>query len=265
MESVFIEVKYKGEMKFPQELVDTLPTKVVICASVQYLEYLPQLKEFLENNGKEVFLFKSKHGQHEGQVLGCDISKFKVNLNDSKDTKESRESNESKEPESQDDQGYDAFLYLGDGLFHPTALLFNNKRAVYIYNPLSQKIDKLDGNHLEALDKKKMGMLSKFIMAKNVGILVTRKPGQNQSKAVEVFKKEMDDWNQKVISKGDEDKTKNVFVFMGDTINLAGLEDFNFVDIWVNTGCPRIMQDFNCVNLRDLKEIGFFSGKFGVF
>ena len=101
--------------------------------------------------------------------------------------------------------------------------------------------------------KKKKGRLAKFIVSKEIGVLVTRKPGQNQSLAVENFRKEM------------SDKGKNIYVFLTDNINVSKLEDFNFIEMWVNTGCPRIIEDFKCVNLRDLQEISYFSGKEGVF
>lgn len=229
MKSLFIEVKYVGDMRFTQELIEKLPDRVTICSNIQYLDFLPQLKDFLEQNGKTVFLFKSRHGQYPGQVLGCDVSVFDPG-----------------EP-------FDGFLYLGDGLFHPTALLFNNKKPVYMYSPRGESVEVLDVNYLDSMNKKKMARLSKFIMAKTVGVLVTRKPGQNQSRAVAHFRKEM------------EGKGKDIFVFLADNVNLGGLENFNFIDSWVNTACPRIVQDFNCVNLRDLEEINFFSGKDGVF
>ena len=95
--------------------------------------------------------------------------------------------------------------------------------------------------------------MAKFIVSEHIGVLVTRKPGQNQARAVERFRCEM------------EGKGKNIYVFLTNNINVSKLEDFNFVECWVNTGCPRIVQDFKCVNLRDLQEIGFFSGNDSVF
>ncbi len=229
MKNLFIEVKYTGNIEFPQELAKKTPEKVVIGSSVQYIDYLDQLKDFLEEAGKEVFIFQSRHGAHTGQILGCDVFSFAV------------------------EGGFDAFVYLGDGLFHPTALLYGNKKPVHIYNPMAQMIKVLDSHYLEDVAKRKKGQLAKFIEAKNVGVLVTRKPGQNQSRAVKEFREQM------------EGKGKNIFVFLGDHINVAGLEDFNFIDVWVNTACPRIVQDFKCVNLRDLQEIGFFDGTNAVF
>ena len=54
-----------------------------------------------------------------------------------------------------------------------------------------------------------------------------------------------------------EKSGKEVFVFLSDEINFQSLENFNFVEVWVNTACPRIVEDFKCLNWTDLKEIGF--------
>ena len=155
MKNLFIEVKYEGKMSFPKELIDQVPEKIVLAGSIQYLAYLDQLKKFLEDAGKKVTLFQSRHGQYPGQILGCDIFEFKPK------------------------EEFDAFVYLGDGMFHPTALLFGNKKPVYIYNPMSEKIDVLDANLLSKIEKKKKAMLTKFLMSKNIGVHVTQKHGQN--------------------------------------------------------------------------------------
>lgn len=236
MKHLFLEIKYVGEMIFPEKLLEGLPQDIVLGGSIQYLDYLPKLKQFLESNGKKVYMFNSRHGQYPGQILGCDIFKFKPT--DEVTGKETE---------------FDAFVYLGDGMFHPTALLFENGKNVHIYNPMSKMVEVLGKELLISIEKKKMGMLSKFLVSKNIGVLVTSKPGQNQSRAVNHFRKEM------------EGKGKNIYVFLGDNVNVASLENFNFIDVWINTACPRIVQDFNCLNLRDLEEINFFSGEGAVF
>ena len=174
MKHLFLEIKYTGEMDFPEELIKSLPTKLVLAGSIQYMNYFPKLKQFLEENGKTVYMFHSRHGQYPGQILGCDIFKFKP-----------------KDEKTGEELEFDAFIYLGDGMFHPTALLFENGKDVHIYNPMSKVIEKLDKELLVSIQKKKMGMLSKFIVSKNIGVLVTSKPGQNQSRAVNHFRKEM--------------------------------------------------------------------------
>ena len=216
MKNVFIETKYLGELEFPIELAKDLPSELTLGCSVQFLDQLGELKEILEASGKEITFFQSKHARTPGQVLGCDLVNFEG----------------------------DAFLYLGDGLFHPSALGYCGK-PVFIYDPFAQKLTELDTAYWAKVKKRKQALQAKLLTSDNVGILVTRKPGQNQSKVVETIRDKL------------EKGGKNVYVFLADEINVQGLEDFNFVDVWVNSACPRIVEDFPCLNLSDVSEVGF--------
>ena len=48
-----------------------------------------------------------------------------------------------------------------------------------------------------------------------------------------------------------EGEGKKVYLFLCNEVK--GLDDFNFIDCWVNSACPRISDDFEgMVNIRDL-------------
>ena len=69
--------------------------------------------------------------------------------------------------------------------------------------------------------------------------MITTKPGQNNlKKALEL--------------KAD----KNIYYFLDDTINFAELENFNFIDCWVNTACPRIAYDDSIKIAKPIINIG---------
>ena len=87
--------------------------------------------------------------------------------------------------------------------------------------------------------------MAKLVISKNVGLLITTKPGQNEFKRVENLRERL------------ENKGKSVFVFIADEINLTQSENFNFIDVWIDTACPRIVEDFKCLNFTDLKSIGY--------
>ena len=36
---------------------------------------------------------------------------------------------------------------------------------------------------------------------------------------------------------------KKIYFFVDDTVSLNQLENFNFIDMWINTACPRIAID----------------------
>ncbi len=219
MQRVFIETKYTGNLSLSKKLIDQLPEKIVLAMPVQFLDFLGPIKKQLQDSNKKVTLFKSKHGKHLGQILGCAVEKFPGD--------------------------YDAFLYIGDGKFHPTALLYENEKKVYCYNPFNDHIEVLNSSYIEKVQKRKKGQLAKFLSSDNIGILVTNKSGQNRSKKAEILRKNL------------EKAGKKVFVFMANEINFNSLENFNFIDVWINTACPRIRDDFKCLNLVDLKEIGY--------
>lgn len=197
MEIANIEAKYKGEIRLPKDLVKELPLKVMLCVTVQYIDFVDDLKRQLRS--KEAVLFKSRHGQYPGQILGCD--NFKV----------------SKEIEG--------FLYVGDGMFHPKALLINEK-PVFAYNPLSEKWSRLGVKEINEYKIRKKVNLSKFYAADKIGVVVSIKPGQyNMQKALDLKEKLKD---------------KEVYLFVCDNVDLKEFENFPFVEAWVNTACPRI-------------------------
>ena len=48
-------------------------------------------------------------------------------------------------------------------------------------------------------------------------------------------------------------KDKNYFIFAFDTLNISDLENFPFIDCWVNTACPRIADERkNMINISDI-------------
>ena len=45
-----------------------------------------------------------------------------------------------------------------------------------------------------------------------------------------------------------EKNNKEAYLFLSDEINFSQLENFNFIQSWINTACPRIVEDFSCLN-----------------
>ncbi|MBN2052807.1 diphthamide synthesis protein [Candidatus Woesearchaeota archaeon] len=203
MKTFFIEARFKGKIELPDGLISTLPEKVALFTTVQYLGSLDDIKKKLEEKGKKVLLLKAEHTAYHGQLLGCSIREFKEN--------------------------FDALLYVGDGLFHPKALMLKNNKPVFVFDPLSRQFLKLSENSIAEMKRKSKASLSKFMHSKEIGVLISTKPGQNQTKkAFELEKKYAD---------------KNFYFLMFDTIDFAELENFPFIECFVNTACPRIAYD----------------------
>ena len=167
--------------------------------------------------GKDVILIKGEHCQYDGQILGCSIKKFQKDV--------------------------DAFLYIGDGMFHPRALMFYNEKDVFVFNPFSKTFSKLNTKEVEKIKKRVKVGLVKFHSSKEIGIIVSTKPGQNRMKDAMELEKRFGD--------------KNFYLFVCDTLDFNQLENFPFVECWVNTACPRIGLDDEVskviININDIE------------
>jgi len=132
----------------------------------------------------------------------------------------------------------DAFLYIGSGDFHPLRVLIETGKKVIIANPISGEVGELSDNEIKEIKKKVLGKYNKFLHAKKIGIIVSIKSGQyNLDKAIKL-KERLD---------------KESYIFIGDEIRVNELEDFNDIDFWVNTACPRI-ESSNIISLEDLES-----------
>jgi len=203
MKTFFVEARYKGKIELSDAIVGLLPKKIALFTTVQFLSSIAGIKKQLEKKGKKVLLLKTEHTKYSGQLLGCNIKKF--------------------------DDDIDAFLYIGDGLFHPQALMLKNNKPVFVYNPFSKKHARLEEKDVELMKKKNEGAKLKFMNSKEIGVLVSTKPGQQQIKKAYDLEKKYPD--------------KNFYFLLFDTIDFAELENFPFIECFVNTACPRIAFD----------------------
>ena len=206
MKTFFVEARYKGKIELSDAIVGLLPKKIALFTTVQFLSSIAGIKKQLEKKGKKVLLFKAEHTKYPGQLLGCNIKKF-------------------------EDAGgsFDAFLYIGDGLFHPQALMLKNNKPVFIYNPFSQKHFQLEEKEIENARGKNQGAKLKFLSSKEIGVLISTKPGQQQIKKAYDLEKKYPD--------------KDFYFLLFDTMDFAELENFPFIECFVNTACPRIAFD----------------------
>ena len=222
MKLMFVEARYNNPV-FIGKHVLKLPEKIGLVTTVQFIGQVKEIKLQLEQEGKKVFFGKGKHAAYQAQVLGCDVnSALSVN------------------------NKVDAFLYIGSGLFHPTAISLKTKKDVFIFNPLTNKFNKIDREQAEKINKKNKGALIKFLSSKEIGVIVTTKPGQEQLKKAFELKNKFRD--------------KNFYFLVFNTIDFNQLENFPFVECFVNTACPRIALDDSIkinkaiINLEDIKN-----------
>lgn len=219
---MMVESRYKGEIDLSNLDTSVMPKKIGLTTTVQFIDRIDEIRRHLSNKGKNVFVDKAKQ-KYEGQLLGCDITgAAKIN------------------------ESVDAFLYIGTGVFHPLGIALNIEKDVFCYDPINGVLTKIDRPQIERYNRKRKAAYAKFLDSKEIGILVSMKPGQNNFKKAMELKKQL--------------KDKNCYIFVFDTLDFSQLENFPFVQCWVNTACNRILDDYEkftkpLVDLSDIEKM----------
>ncbi|MGM5482047.1 MAG: diphthamide synthesis protein [Nanobdellota archaeon] len=150
MQVMNIEAKYKGKIDLKNIETNKLPDRLAVFTTVQYIDNLKEIKEYLESKDKTVIL-PDMNATYNGQILGCSIKKL---------------------------EGIDGMLYIGDGEFHPIALALENDIPTYKYNPFSKSFTIIKESDIKKIRNIQKAGLAKFYHSKKIGILVSLKPGQ---------------------------------------------------------------------------------------
>lgn len=197
-----MKIKYihaKAYVDVKPVLVKALPLlkgNVGVVTTIQFLHLMKDVKAFLDKN-------KIKN-EILGQVLGCNAG-------------------------AAEKSKAETLLFFGDGLFHPLGLMIKNKKHIVIADPISNAAKVLGDEEIKKFEKIRYKGLNAFHSSKNIGVLVTLKPGQEQMKAALSLKKKY--------------KDKNFYILTFDNLEFDQLENFPFVECFVNTMCPRIAYD----------------------
>ncbi|HLG23951.1 MAG TPA: diphthamide synthesis protein [Candidatus Nanoarchaeia archaeon] len=221
MKIMMVEGRYTGKIDLSKLDTSKLPKRIGLATTVQFLNHIDEIKKYLSDRGVEVYIDKLRQ-KYEGQLLGCDVGgadKIKDKV--------------------------DAFLYVGTGVFHPLGIAINIDKEVFCYDPLHADMSRIDPEQVKRYNSKRKGAYLKFLSSKEIGVLVSMKPGQNNfKKAIELKKNNPD---------------KNFYLFVADTLDFNQIENFPFVECWVNTACNRILDDYEkfprpLVDLSDIEK-----------
>jgi len=226
MKAHFIEAKAKIQVEIPEDIIKKLPTHLGIVSSVQFLNQQEKIQQQLEKHGKKTNLVKGKHSKHQGQIVGCSY------------------------PELKYDENTEAFLYIGDGLFHPEALLIGTNKDTYLYDPFIKKIKLLTREKINKIKKTEKAAILHFLNATKIGVLITTKPGQItvQTQLQEIFKLEKKYPNKKF------------YYLTFNTLDFNQLENFPFIQVFINTACNRLIDDYSkfpkpMININEVNKI----------
>lgn len=218
MKTLFLEAHVSMNISLSEEQLKQLPKELGLFTTIQFIDSIGTILNQLKDESITVHLLKGKHTQRAGQILGCEYLDYPA----------------------------PAFLYIGDGQFHPQAIAIKNNKPIYCYNPYSKQMVLFDRKDIDAVMKHHKIGIMKFLEADAVGVLISTKPGQQ-------FLKRSLELKEKCEAKG-----KKVYLMISNTVDFTQMNNFPFVECWVNSACPRIgIDDKNkvdkpMVNLEDV-------------
>ncbi len=122
----------------------------------------------------------------------------------------------------------DCVVLIATGVFHAINIGLITSKPVFIIGP--DGVSRLDDSLVSSLKKRRAVMIAKVLDAKVIGVLLSVKSGQSHESLAE-------DVVVKLNSLG-----KEAYLFVADNLSSSQLNDFP-VDAWVNTACPRIVED----------------------
>ena len=176
-------------------------------ATIQYLDLIPVVKGILESMGREVFVGTGDMRiAYPGQVLGCNCSSAEAVIDD-----------------------VDAFLFLGEGDFHPLAAAFGVKKTIFVLNPVTKELRDMSETRDRIL-RKRFAAIQSAKKAQTFMVIVCSKVGQDRSD-------EADRVIEMIRSHG-----LRAYKSVMEEITPISLMAYR-VDAFVNTACPRVAMD----------------------
>lgn len=204
---IFVETKsdmdVKGALISAVELLGAYK-RIGLVTTAQHLHLLPEMENFLEENGKEVVM-KEGAGTQKGQILGCNFSAIK-------------------------DLDADAFLYVGSGNFHTLGIKLFTDKPVVIADPYINEARDID-EFADRIMRIRFARIAKAMDAESFGIIVSSKKGQSRMELAKVLKK--------MIHK----EKKEAFILIMDDVSPELLTPFMNIEVFIMTACPRIAID----------------------
>ena len=189
------------------DLLSGLPERIGLLATIQYLDLIPKVKSILEKSGRKVFVGTGdRRIAYPGQVLGCNCSSAEAVLDE-----------------------VDAFLFIGEGDFHPLAAAFGIKKDVIVLNPVTSEIRSM-AEVRDRILRKRFAAIQTAKNAQSFLVIVCSKVGQNRSE-------EADRAIEKIRSHG-----LKAYKAILEEITPLSLLSYR-VDAYVNTACPRVAMD----------------------
>jgi 2-(3-amino-3-carboxypropyl)histidine synthase len=188
-------------------LLEGLPQRIGLLATVQHIALLPALKEAVEATGRTALIGKGDGRlHHPGQVLGCNCSAATAVEDDA-----------------------DMFILLAEGDFHPLAASIGSGRPVRILNPLTGELRDVDEAR-DRLLRRRFAAIESARPARDFLVIVCGKAGQDRTPEARAICGRL----------RRDGRTARMLLL--DEISPEALLPYR-VDAYVCTGCPRVAMD----------------------
>jgi len=182
--------------------------RVGLCSIGPHLHKLEEAKSFLESKNFEVFIGDEILPLKRGQIFGCNFSTC-----------------------TQIQSKVDAFAFIGSSRFHAVGLYNSLEKPVFMLDPYTKEVISIEKEALAAR-KRLIFNFYKAIEAKNIGIIIGLKEGQYRSEEAFYLYRELNGIG------------RNTFMITMREITNDKLNEFRNVNVFIETACPRIGEDF---------------------
>lgn len=188
-------------------VLENLPSRVGILATIQYIDLIPDIKGILESTGRNVSVGTGdRRIMYPGQVLGCNCTAA----------------------ESVSD-AVDCFIYIGEGDFHPLAAAFGAGKPVYVLNPMTCEIRDMSESR-DRMIRRRFGVIQTASKAERFLVIICSKIGQcrrDTAKEAEMMLKKAG---------------RTCITAVMEEITPDSLASY-CIDAYVCTACPRVATD----------------------
>jgi 2-(3-amino-3-carboxypropyl)histidine synthase len=184
--------------------------RIGIVTTAQHIHMLGKAKRILQKHDlKPIISEGDERISMSGQILGCNFSAG-TKIADK----------------------VDSFLFIGSGTFHPLGLLLSGKKPVIAADPYTNIVKKQELDEMkDAILRQRYGAIASSKNARNFGILIGIKRGQQRIKLAYKIKEMLDSLQK-----------KSILIAM-DNFSPVYLQGFGDIDCFVSTACPRIAID----------------------
>jgi 2-(3-amino-3-carboxypropyl)histidine synthase len=180
---------------------------VSLLTTSQHLHQIQSVKEIFSQYGYTVIIGKGKGQLNDAQVFGCEFY-----------------------PAFDLIEKVDAFMFLGQSMFHSAAIAASTGKPTYMLDPYFLHYTQVNDFAIQ-MQKKSVLAVYKALDAEKIGIIIGLKEGQfSKLKALE-------------LRRSFQREGKNVQLIALTDISDERLQNFRDIDVFIQVACPRISSD----------------------